>query len=135
MNSVAEQILALAALTGAPPAQISHYAAGRSGAGDIVVETPQGRCIVITAMRQTGVDVTFASTVALASAGSVQNPARASELFAGTLPVMYLMPAGRNVITLNFLPLPSEDGYTLFSIFELPDIAAEIIKPIATRRM
>lgn len=131
MQSVTATILELAWLAKVPAEQIVHYVTGRAGAGEIVIDVPRGRCIVLNEIVQTDIDTSLAHSIQIASAGTNQGADTDSELM-GTA-VLYLFPTGKNVFTLTLTPAAGKVAHTIFSYYEMPDAAADALKNSSTR--
>jgi hypothetical protein len=135
MQSVAEYILALAEFAAVDKQQVIHFVTGRAGAGEIVIQVPRGRCIVLNSIEQTDIDTGLPHSIQVESAGTVQGADTDTELVAGQSAVMYFFPTGRHVFTLTLTPAAGKNAHTLFSYYEMPDSAAEHIKNSATRQL
>ncbi len=135
MQSIPALILGLAELTGVDREQLVHFVTGRNGAGDIKIDVPRGRCIVIVQIQQTDVDPSFTRSIQVVDAGVTQAAVRDLELVGEGIEVMYFFSTAKLVFTLALVPAAGKVAHTLFSYFEMPDAAAAVLKNSATRQL
>jgi len=125
----------LASLAAVDSQQIVHFVTGLAGAGDIMIEVPRGRCIILSEIVQTDIDATAAHSMQVTSSGTIQGADTDMELIAGDSDVMYFYPTGRHLFTLTLTAATGKVAHTLFSYYEMPDDAAERLKNSATRQL